>query len=121
MSRWYDRWTRARGTEDFAWACLITNVVGVPGLGTLMAQRWEGVPQLALAIAGGVLITWWLIAFLVAELRTIELPPPGGPALGLVLWGLAFFTAGWLWALASSVAVFRSTRRRASSRGNTAP
>ena len=52
------RWERARGTEDFAWACLLTNVVGVPGLGTLMAQRWEGVPQLTLAIAGGVLMEW---------------------------------------------------------------
>jgi len=76
-----------------------------------MAQRWEGVPQLILAIIGGVLLTWWLVAFTIAELRTMELPPPGGPALGLVLWGLAFFTAGWLWALASSVAVFRATRR----------
>ena len=111
--RWLrERWARARGTEDFAWACLLTNVVGVPGLGTLMAERWEGVPQLTLAIAGGVLITWWLIAFMIAELRTMEIPPPGGPALALVLWGLALFTAGWLWALASSVAVFRATKRR---------
>jgi hypothetical protein len=110
--RWIrERWARARGSEDFAWACLFTNVVGVPGLGTLMAQRWEGVPQLILAVIGGVLLTWWLIAFTIAELRTMELPPPGGPALGLVLWGLAFFAAGWLWALASSVAVFRATRR----------
>ena len=90
-------------------------------IGTLRAQRWEGVPQLALAIAGGVLITWWLIAFTIAELRTMTMPPEGGPALGLVLWGLAFFTAGWLWALGSSVAVFRATRRRASARGSTAP
>ena len=116
-----ERWMRARGTEDFAWACLLTNVVGVPGLGTLMAERWEGVPQLALALAGGVLITWWLIAFFIAEMRTMMLPPPDGPALGLVLWGLSFFTAGWLWALASSVAVFRSTRRRALARRGTAP
>jgi len=104
------RWERARGTEDFAWACLLTNVIGVPGLGTLMAQRWEGVPQLTLAIAGGVLITWWLVAFVIAELRTLMMPPPGGPALGLVLWGLALFTAGWLWALFSSLAVFRAAR-----------
>jgi fluoride ion exporter CrcB/FEX len=119
--RWLrEKWARARGSEDFAWACLFTNVVGVPGLGTLMAQRWEGVPQLILAVIGGVLLTWWLIAFMIAELRTMELPPPGGPALGLVLWGLAFFTAGWLWALASSVAVFRATRRGGppSRRGN---
>ena len=82
MSRLGERWARARGTEDFAWACLLTNVVGVPGLGTLMAQRWEGVPQLALAIAGGVLITWWLVAFVIAELRTMEIPPPGRPRPG---------------------------------------
>ena len=112
------RWERARGTEDFAWACLLTNVVGVPGLGTLMAQRWEGVPQLTLAIAGGVLITWWLVAFVIAELRTMMIPPPGGPALGLVLWGLALFMVGWLWALFSSLAVFRAAR--ASVSGGTA-
>lgn len=121
MSGLGQRWTRARGTEDFAWACLLTNVVGVPGLGTLMAQRWEGVPQLTLALAGGVLITWWLVAFAIAELRTMTIPPPGGPALSLVLWGLALFTASWLWALFSSFAVFRATRRRVRPAPRTAP
>ena len=113
MSGLRERWARARGSADFAWVCLLTNVVGVPGLGTLMAQRWEGVPQLTLALAGGVLITWWLVAFLMAEMRTMMLPPPDGPALGLVLWGLTLFMAGWIWSLASSLAVFRATRRRA--------
>jgi hypothetical protein len=106
-----ERWERTRSKEDFAWACLLTNVVGVPGLGTLMARRWEGVPQLTLSIVGGVLLTWWFVAFMVAELRTMMLPPPGGPALGLALWGLALFAVGWLWALASSVAFFRAVRR----------
>jgi hypothetical protein len=113
MSGVRERWMRARGTEDFAWACLFTNVIGIPGLGTLMAQRWEGVPQLALALGGGVLITGWLIAFFIAELRTMTFPPPDGPALGLVLWGLALFLGGWFWALSSSLAVFRAAKRRA--------
>jgi len=47
-------------------------------------------------------------------------PPPDGPALGLVLWGLASFLAGWLWALGSSLAVFRAARRRAPAAGRTA-
>jgi hypothetical protein len=107
-----ERWRRARTSEDFAWACLVTNAVGVPGMGTLMMRRWEGLPQLALAVAGGVLMTWWIVVFVGAELATMTIPPPGGPGLAPVLWGLVLFAAGWLWALASSVVVLRAARRR---------
>jgi hypothetical protein len=111
VTGWREGWERARSQEDFAWACLLANLVGVPGVGTLMARRWEGVVQLLLSIAGGVLLTWWLIAFVAAELREMTLPPVGGPALALALWGLGLFGLGWLWALASSMAVFRRARR----------
>ena len=111
MKALLERWQRARSSEDFAWACLLANVAGVPGMGTMMARRREGVAQLALSVAGGVLLTWWMVAFVIAELRTMEFPPPGGPALGLALSGLGLFGIGWLWALASSVAVFRDRRR----------
>lgn len=105
-----ERWTRAQSSEDFAWTCLVTNMVGVPGLGTLMARRWEAAPQLALAIVGGVLMTWWLVAFAIAELRTMTIPPPGGPDIGLVLWGIGLFGLAWLWALVSGVALVRAAR-----------
>jgi hypothetical protein len=107
-----ERWRRAGGTEDFAWACLVANAVGVPGMGTLMARRREGVAQIALAIAGGVLMTWWIVAFVVAELRTMTFPPEDGPSLGPVLWGLGFFVASWVWALLSSVIVLQAARHR---------
>ena len=106
-----ERWQRGRSSEDFAWACLLANVVGVPGLGTLMARRWEALPQLTLSITSGVLLTWWLVAFAVAELRTMMMPPPGGPAFALALLGLGLFALGWVWALFSSLAFFRSVRR----------
>jgi hypothetical protein len=109
----FERCKRARTSEDFAWACLVTNAVGVPGMGTLMIRRWEGVPQLALSIAGGVLMTWWIAGFVIAELRTMEIPPPGAPPLALVLWGIGLFTVGWLWALVSSVRILRAARRAA--------
>lgn len=116
-----ERRAGARTGEDFAWACLVANVAGVPGLGTLMARRWEGVPQLALAIAGGVLMTWWLVAFALAELPTMMIPPPGGPDVRLALWGVGLFALGWLWALSSSVAVLRAARSNSPAAPPTAP
>ena len=116
MKALLERWQRARSSEDFAWACLFANVVGVPGVGTMMARRREGLAQVLLSVAGGILLTWWLVAFLIAELRTMELPPPGGPALGLALSGLALFGMGWVWALGSSLALLREQRRGAAPR-----
>ena len=108
-----ERWRRARTVEDFAWACLFTNLMGIPGLGTIMAKRWEGVPQLALSIAGGVVTTWWMVTFVLAVLRSGSLPPPEESDLGRALAGLGLFGAGWLWALASSLAQLRAARRGA--------
>ena len=106
-------WTRgagARSSEDFAWACLVANLAGIPGLGTLMAREWEGVPQFALSIIAGILLTWWFVAFLLAFLPTMEFPPPGGPPLSRLLWGTVLFVIAWTWALVSSVRLLRASR-----------
>jgi hypothetical protein len=108
-----ERWPRARSSEDFAWACLLANLAGVPGMGTMMARRREGPAQLALSVAGGVLLTWWIVAFVMAVLRTMELPPPDGPPIALFLSGLGLFAVSWLWALFSGLAVVRGQRRGA--------
>ena len=98
--------------ETFAWGCLVTNLVGVPGVGTLLAgHRAAGAGQLALALAGGVPLTYYVLAFLGAVLRTLSVPPEGGPPLGIGLLGLGLFAAGWLWSLVSSVQVLRLSRR----------
>lgn len=117
MRALFARWRRDRDSEDFAWACLVANALGVPGMGTLMARRWEGVVQLALSVAGGVLMTWWIVAFVIAAVRETMLPPADGPPLDTVLWGLVLFLAGWLWALLSSVLVLQAARRRRPSNG----
>lgn len=117
MKAWRAGWAARDMDETFAWACLVTNLIGVPGVGTLMARRRVGILQTALAAAGGVLLTWWLFAFLAAVVRTQTLPPEEGPGLRMGLEGMALFTAGWLWSLASSVAILREARRTADARG----
>jgi hypothetical protein len=109
------RWRRgaeARTSEDFAWACLAANLAGVPGMGTLMAREWwPGLPQLALSVAAGILLTWWFAAFVIAFLPTLEFPPPGAPPLALLAWCSALFAITWTWALASSVRLLRAAGR----------
>src|SRR5262252_521642 len=112
MKGFRERCRQARTEEDFAWACLVTNVLGIPGLGTVLAKRWEGAPQLALSVAGGVITTWWLVAFVVGVLRSGSLPGPEELALRPALEGLGLFAAGWAWALASSLALLRAARGR---------
>ncbi|HUG54764.1 MAG TPA: hypothetical protein VMR21_14240 [Vicinamibacteria bacterium] len=120
------RWEHARASEDFAWACLITNVFGVPGVGTLMAGRWEGVAQLVLSLAGGVLLTWWLVRMAVGVWGAEVSSPLEAAPLHLAAWGGGLFAAGWVWALVSGALVLRAARSRRppaidSSSGGTAP
>ncbi len=100
-----------RRDETFAWSCLVTNLLGVPGLGTLAAGDLGGIGQLALAVVGGVLLTWWLIAFASAALEAGGLPLDTGPGLRAPVAGILLFGAGWLWSLGSSVALLREARR----------
>jgi hypothetical protein len=110
--RWRAAWEARRPIDEaFAWACLVANVVGVPGVGTLMARRRIGILQAALAVAGGILLTWWIFVFLAAVVRSGSPPPEDGPGLRMGLEGIALFGAGWIWSIASSVAILREARR----------
>ena len=112
MRSWRAAWAARPLDETLAWGCLVTNLVGVPGAGTLMAgRRAAGFGQLALALAGGFPLTYYVLAFLAAVLRTLSIPPAGAPPLWIGLLGVGLFAAGWLWALASSVALVRTVRR----------
>jgi hypothetical protein len=109
------RWPFARGAERrldeaFAWACLVANLAGMPGVGSLMAGRLDGFPQAVLALAGGVLLTYWLWWFMAAVLRASAIPT-GGAHLGIALAGIGLFGASWLWSLVSSLAILRQARR----------
>ena len=94
-----------------AWALLAINLTVLPGLGSALAGRVAaGVLQAVLALAGAGLCLWWLVLFGREWSLTGEYPWGGGGDLEIGLWGVGLFAAGWLWALATSVAVIRSVR-----------
>ena len=102
--------------ETRAWTCLGMNVAQ-PGLGTALAGRFvEGVLQAALAIAGGLVLLRWFFLFLDEWSRLGHYPWGGGEDVELWVTGIGLFAFGWLWALASSVAMVRAQRAHRSTR-----
>lgn len=101
-------------------ACLVTNAVVLPGLGSIAAGRRVGYAQAAVALAGfvvTVLFAGWLIRSVAALPRlpeTIdqwrELLPRWAGWLKLGGLGFALFGGAWLWALATSLRLLREHR-----------
>ena len=106
-------WSRSRPlNRSEAWVCVVTNQLVTPGLGSIVAGRlWPGLIQLALAVAGCVLIVIWFFHLLQAMLQNPDLA--AGPRLEARTGelGLVLFLAGWLLALLSSIGILRETRR----------
>lgn len=97
-----------------AWSCLVTNLLVLPGLGTLVARRWEGFVQAAMALAGFALTLAWLVSFVATWIRLRTFPFEGGPSLLWGVLGVLLFLLAWLWGLASSLAIVRKVRTSAS-------
>jgi hypothetical protein len=97
--------------DSRAWTCLTTNLVGLPGLGSLLGRRLVAATgQLVLSLSGAGISLWWIVSVLAYWLRNGELPPPG-PDLLYAAGGLALFGLGWLWSLATSLLLLREARR----------
>jgi hypothetical protein len=112
---------RRRPSRQTAWGCLTTNVA-LPGFGSLLAGRISGYPQAVLAVGGLILTIGFGARFIIwaltnwSRLYGAEEDPLESLGdiwlharwafLGIVLFGL-----GWLWALATSMAILNSARR----------
>jgi hypothetical protein len=84
-------------------ACVGINLLATPGLGSIIAGRYfAGMLQLLLACAGFALVLWWYFYEFQAILGSTSAGHNG-------LWqgGLAFFGAGWLGSLWSSLGILR--------------
>lgn len=94
-------------------ACTLTNLLVLPGLGSLAAGRKVGWAQAALALAGV-----GLFLYGVARLLRDWLAAGAEPvfeftlALGCLLGGLAVSVVAWLWALVTSLQIHREVRAR---------
>ena len=75
----------------------MVNAFVCPGLGSLMARRFSGVPQLALV--GAVWMTVAMARYFQAYVRLMQAPPDGETYLYSGLAGLAVFLAGWVWSV----------------------
>jgi hypothetical protein len=102
------------GTDDDtrAWACLMTNLLVLPGLGSLLVGRRIGWLQAGVALLGFAFTLVWLVWFVVTWSETGSFPLDGGPYLGEGIGGVLIFGASWMWGLATGLVVVRESGRR---------
>jgi hypothetical protein len=94
-------------------ACLFTNLLVLPGLGSLAAGRRVGYAQAALALLGFAGTFGWLLLFGREWVERGELPLEFNGVLALGVGGAALFGAAWLWALGTSLRIRREARESA--------
>ncbi len=91
-----------------AWACLVSNLLVLPGLGSVTAGRRIGYAQMATALVGFGLTALWVFWYLLQVIESGDLPPMGGAHLWTCVLGITLFALAWSWALASSIGILRA-------------
>jgi 4a-hydroxytetrahydrobiopterin dehydratase len=91
----------------------LLNLLGTPGLGSLVARRWlEGIGQLILSVIGFALVLIWFIREIIpyyGEMFNNAEPSPVG--LKMLALGAAMFALAWFWSLATSLSLSREAGR----------
>ena len=103
-----------------AWGCLTTNLLVLPGLGSVAAGRKTGYAQAAFALVGlvlsGAFASWFFTAWFhaprapadVDELKQFFVGGMAYVKAGGI--GFACFLLGWFWALATSINIVRGSK-----------
>ena len=106
-----EAWAHRRLDETLAWSALATNLLVLPGLGSIMVRhRAAGILQAALALGGTGLAVYWLVSFLRLWSAEGVFPMDGGEDFVLGISGVLIFGVGWLWSLVTSLCVLRDVR-----------
>ena len=105
-----EAWARRQLDETLAWSALATNLLVLPGLGSIMTRRLvAGACQVVLALLGAALTVYWLVLFTAVWIRQGAFPE-APPSLALGVGGLGVLVFAWLWSLGTSLSVLRTGR-----------
>ena len=88
----------------------LMNLLGTPGLGSLMARRWiAGTGQLALFLTGFVFFCVWVLPTIknYYSLPFSDTPPPSVPGGERAEIGIVLCVVSWFWSLVTSVNLMR--------------
>jgi 4a-hydroxytetrahydrobiopterin dehydratase len=91
-------------------SCVLLNLLGTPGLGSIMARRWvAGAGQLLLSVVGFILILVWFYKLVIVQfygqMNGAVVTQPVGQ-IGLT--GAILFMAAWVWTLFTSISLLRN-------------
>ena len=89
------------------------NQFATPGLGSLLGRRWiAGAGQLCLSVTGFTFFLVWFVKIMMQFYGTVQGNVEIKP-VGWIAWtGLVVFAISWLWALATSVSLWRESARQ---------
>ncbi|MGA3163776.1 MAG: hypothetical protein ABSD77_06220 [Verrucomicrobiota bacterium] len=91
---------------------VIVNQLATPGLGSLIAGRWlAGFGQLALSVAGFVMITVWFFEEMIQYYGQISGDVQPHPVGWIGEWGAILFAGSWFWAAVTSFSLLREASR----------
>jgi len=94
--------------------CLLTNLLVIPGGGSLVAGRRVGWLQAGLAGVGVGLTLWWAVGLAVEWIRTRELPLAVDARFWGAVAGVVLFIIAWFWSLATGLAILRTANESSS-------
>lgn len=111
---------KTKPTRETAWACLVSNQLVLPGLGTILAGRPVGYVQAAFsalaALGAGIFIVWALprlgdmLNLPEDDEALLALFEAWRPWMMLGLGSIAVFLFTWCWAWCSSISILLASR-----------
>jgi 4a-hydroxytetrahydrobiopterin dehydratase len=105
---------RKKTSRAIARNATLLNLLGTPGLGSLIAGRWlAGTGQLVVFLAGFVLFCLWAFQNIVGYYRMAfgGTPTAADQGAGRVWFGVALCIAAWVWSLVTSLSLMRAVSK----------